>query len=355
MTATRGCTRRRLIDDRGRKTAADSSVHVLMCARAVVSGEPETGRASRWSEGGHVTNDTPAARLSRRPQTCVGGVTGQESDARASALSRSEKRGRQSAEGPVMQGVAARNRDAPAVHILPRDLFAAVRIIREAGFRALRYLSGSFEELVARGAGVAPRELRAHLWRARGGAEPLRQIMKESRAPSWPGWGSERDALAGALDAGERFHAAEVHAVKFVDFLMEALVFEAKTDEERVAEMADSGRVAGQGLGHGAGATLADSLFQLLSAAGWRGQALASDDARRVACAACMECLRNVGDAWLALGSRARELRLARCPRRGDTNIWMETVRRERRGSTGPGHSAHALALRRGSRAGGGP
>ena len=258
-----------------------------------------------------MTNDTPAARLSRRPQTCVGGVTGQESDARASALSRSEKRGRQSAEGPVMQGVAPRNRDAPAVHILPRDLFAAVRIIREAGFRALRYLSGSFEELVARGAGVAPRELRAHLWRARGGAEPLRQIMKESRAPSWPGWGSERDALAGALDAGERFHAAEVHAVKFVDFLMEALVFEAKTDEERVAEMADSGRVVGQGLGHGAGATLADSLFQLLSAAGWRGQALASDDARRVACAACMECLRNVGDAWLALGSRARELRLA--------------------------------------------
>ena len=84
---------------------------------------------------------------------------------------------------------------------------------------------------------------------------------------------------------------------------MEAVVFEAKTVDERIAELADSGLVVGQTLGHGAGASLADSLFQLVSRAGWCGQALASDDGRRAACDACVDYWRNARDAWLALES----------------------------------------------------
>ena len=65
----------------------------------------------------------------------------------------------------------------------------------------------------------------------------------------------------------------------------------------------------GCGLGHGIGASLADSIFQLLAELGWCEQALASEEGRRVACTACMKHLQTVGDTWLAVEAHDGELR----------------------------------------------
>eukprot|EP00959_Pyramimonas_sp_CCMP1952_P221051 4621403-Pyramimonas_sp.AAC.1 len=81
-----------------------------------------------------------------------------------------------------------------------------------------------------------------------------------------------------------------------MEFLMGEVVFEAKTDGERVADMARDGRCVGAALAHGVNASLADAIFQLVSNAGWCGHALASAEERRVACEACVEYLRNVED-----------------------------------------------------------
>eukprot|EP00959_Pyramimonas_sp_CCMP1952_P075324 1574083-Pyramimonas_sp.AAC.1 len=64
----------------------------------------------------------------------------------------------------------------------------------------------------------------------------------------------------------------------------------------RAADMERGGLVIGVALGHGSGASLADSLFQPLVEVGWCAPALASDEGRRVACAACAHHLQNLGD-----------------------------------------------------------
>eukprot|EP00959_Pyramimonas_sp_CCMP1952_P045504 950839-Pyramimonas_sp.AAC.1 len=65
--------------------------------------------------------------------------------------------------------------------------------------------------------------------------------------------------------------------------------------------MSREGRFVGAALAHGVSASLADSIFQLLSDAGWCGDALASNEGRRVASEMCVEYLRDVEDAWLNL------------------------------------------------------
>ena len=214
----------------------------------------------------------------------------------------------------VMQGVASRRGSGPAVHMLPRDLLAPVRIIRESDFRALRVLRGPCERPEAwdvPGLEFVPGELRAHLWRTWGETEPLLRVMQEMWVRGWPGWGEAWDALAGAPDTEDRFRVVEEWTVKFMEFLMGEVVFEAKTDKERAADLTREGRCVGAALAHGVSASLADSIFQLLSNAGWCGDALASEEGRRVACESCLDYLRNVEDAWLNLVSHGGELNVA--------------------------------------------
>eukprot|EP00959_Pyramimonas_sp_CCMP1952_P157309 3289458-Pyramimonas_sp.AAC.1 len=83
---------------------------------------------------------------------------------------------------PIMEGVAARAGRERALHILPGDLLAPVRVIREADGRALGLLRSACEKPEVReipGLGFVPEELRAHLLRAWVGRAPLLRVMRE--------------------------------------------------------------------------------------------------------------------------------------------------------------------------------
>eukprot|EP00959_Pyramimonas_sp_CCMP1952_P159237 3330464-Pyramimonas_sp.AAC.1 len=84
-----------------------------------------------------------------------------------------------------------------------------------------------------------------------------------------------------------------------MEFVMHAVVFEAKPEGLWIAELATTGVVLGQGRGHGINASLSDSLFQALVRAGLCRESLGREEGGRVACAAFLEHLRNAGDSWL--------------------------------------------------------
>eukprot|EP00959_Pyramimonas_sp_CCMP1952_P256599 5360236-Pyramimonas_sp.AAC.1 len=67
-----------------------------------------------------------------------------------------------------MEGVAAKPGRDRAVHVIPGDLLAPVRVIREADGRALRLLRNACEEPGSweiPGLNFVPTELHAPLWR----------------------------------------------------------------------------------------------------------------------------------------------------------------------------------------------
>eukprot|EP00959_Pyramimonas_sp_CCMP1952_P184766 3863302-Pyramimonas_sp.AAC.1 len=66
--------------------------------------------------------------------------------------------------------------------------------------------------------------------------------MREKWVREWRGWDAARSELLGAQDVEDRCRVVEDRTVKFMLFLKGALVFEAKTDDERAEEMARSGR-----------------------------------------------------------------------------------------------------------------
>ncbi|CAK0868048.1 unnamed protein product [Prorocentrum cordatum] len=301
-------------DARGWKTASDSSVHILMYARVAAVPEAERAREAGLVVGGDGLRSGAASSAARSGSSSVNETAAWERgvvdlEGPSSATSKEKRPG-----GLVMQGVAARKGRAPAVHILPCDLVAPVRVIRESDIRALRLLLSPCEKpevLDVPGLEFVPGELRAHLWKAWGDAAGLLRVMRETWVRAWQGWEESWDALAGAPDAEDRCRVVEERTCKFMEFLMGEVVFEAKTDGERVADMARDGRCVGAALAHGVNASLADAIFQLVSNAGWCGHALASAEERRVACEACVEYLRNVEDAWLNLASHGGELNVA--------------------------------------------
>ena len=125
-------------------------------------------------------------------------------------------------QGPIMEGVAARPGRERALHILPGDLLAPVRVIREADGRALRLLRNACEEPEAReipGLDFVPTELHAHLWRVWGETAPLLRVMREEWVREWRGWKVAREELLGARDVEDRCRVVEDRTVKFMDFL----------------------------------------------------------------------------------------------------------------------------------------
>ena len=62
-------------------------------------------------------------------------------------------------------------------------------------------------------------------------------------------------------DAVDTPRIVEEHTVKFTVFLLGELVCEAKSDAARAKKLESSGCPVGDALGHGAGASLADSIF----------------------------------------------------------------------------------------------
>eukprot|EP00959_Pyramimonas_sp_CCMP1952_P302938 6338432-Pyramimonas_sp.AAC.1 len=153
-----------------------------------------------------------------------------------------------------MEGVTARPGREPALHILPGDLLAPVRVIRESDGRGLRLLRSTCAEPEVReipGLDVVPKELHASLWRAWGETVPLLRVMKEKWVREWRGWSAARQELLSARCVEDRRRVVEDRTVKFMEFLMGAVVFEARTDDERAEDMARSGRRVGCGLGHG--------------------------------------------------------------------------------------------------------
>ena len=62
--------------------------------------------------------------------------------------------------------------------------------------------------------------------------------MSENWVREWRGWEAARSELLAAQDMEDQRRAVETHTVKVMLFVMEAVVFKSKTDEERAEEMA---------------------------------------------------------------------------------------------------------------------
>eukprot|EP00959_Pyramimonas_sp_CCMP1952_P058341 1218175-Pyramimonas_sp.AAC.1 len=168
----------------GWKTREDSTVHFLMYVReetatacdsaplGVVRASESSGANALASIGGGGLGGASA------DQHAGGLLNDSWNDCAVESLQGTGARRRDSA----MEAVGARPGRPPAVRMLPGDLFAPVRVLREADFRALRILHNQWtptESWTLAAAGFAPAELLGHLKDARGDAEPVMRVLKD--------------------------------------------------------------------------------------------------------------------------------------------------------------------------------
>ncbi|CAK0866693.1 unnamed protein product [Prorocentrum cordatum] len=202
----------------GWKTREDSTVHFLMYVReetatacdsapvGVVRASESSGANALASIGGGGLGGASA------DQHAGGLLNDSWNDCAVESLQGTGARRRDSA----MEAVGARPGRPPAVRMLPGDLFAPVRVLREADFRALRILHNQWtptESWTLAGAGFAPAELLGHLKDARGDAEPATRVLKEEWVQEWAGRRRAQEVLCDALEGGEKRQESVAGAV----------------------------------------------------------------------------------------------------------------------------------------------
>ena len=122
-------------------------------------------------------------------------------------------------------------------------------------------------------------------------SEQLHRWMGASWVKDWPGWGEMRDRVEEANgDTGLEVLAATEGVRKFARARLEDVRIEAKTDEERLAQLRSDGLRVGAGIPFATKASCADSILQLLAAqnfipAKFGGESSDSLECRKKACA----------------------------------------------------------------------
>ena len=205
-------------------------------------------------------------------------------------------------ERHIIEGVGARRGKASVLRMLPVDLEAPVRVFRDIDFRALAMLEDSDEKVegtLAVETPFVPPALFTHLEKAWGNKNALTRVLSERWVQTWEGWHLAFEELHGAVDEADKRVVLESQTAKFMKFILDSVTFEAKTDIVRIEELAKTGVVVGQSLGHGNNASLPDSLFQTLMRAGLCTEAFFCNEARRNACYAFLQHLHTIQDSWL--------------------------------------------------------